>query len=80
MTVGNTVFFVRAIPSVDIYEVIELTIRSSGDGWAVGVDSDTKQAFSFHTEDFETLLFNSKKEAEEVLKEKKGERNERKQK
>ena len=67
--VGNTVFFARTIPSVDIYETLELTIRSSGDDWVIGVDSSTRQAFPFSKSEVETFLFSTKAEADEVVKE-----------
>lgn len=66
--VGNTVFFARAIPSVDIYETLELTIRSSGDNWVVGVDSSTRQAFPFSKSEVGTLIFSTRSEAEEIVK------------
>ncbi len=66
--VGNTVYFARAIPSVDIYEILELIIRSSGDDWVIGVDSSTRQAFPFSKSEVGTLIFSTRAEAEEIVK------------
>ena len=66
--IGNTIYYARAIPTVDIYEVIELSIRSSGEDWAIGVDSSTRQAFPFNKSDVGTLIFSHRADAEEVVK------------
>ena len=68
--VGNIVFYARVIPQCDIYEVLSLTVRTShDDGWCVGVDSDTRQAYPFNKEDEGTLIFFNEKEAIAVVKE-----------
>ena len=68
MDVGERIFFARAVPMCDIYEVIELNVRTVKNNWFVGVDVDTRQAFPFDVSDIGALIFSTKKEAEEVVK------------
>jgi len=68
MDVGERVFFARTVPQCDIYEVIELNIRTVKENWFVGVDTNTRQAFPFDEKDIGTLIFSTQKEAEETVK------------
>jgi len=68
--VGNRIYYARVVPQCDIYEVLELTVRTTHeDGWCVGIDSNgSKQAFPFTKDDLGTLIFFNEKEAAEVVK------------
>ena len=68
MDVGERIFFARAVPMCDIYEVIELNVRTVKDNWFVGVDVETRQAFPFDVSDIGALIFSTQKEAENIVK------------
>jgi len=74
----NIVFYARVIPVCDIFEVLQLVIRTANDGWYVGVHIDTHQAFPFDSGDIGVLIFSSKTEAEEIVKAAKKQYGERK--
>lgn len=70
--VGNTVFFARIVPQCDIYETLELTVRTanSDNGYFIGVDSKgTKQAYPFIRDNVGSLIFSNEVEAKKVVKE-----------
>ena len=68
MDIDERIFFARTVPLCDIYEVIELNVRTVKGDWFVGVDINTRQAFPFDESDIGTLVFSTRKEAEEVVK------------
>ena len=69
--VGTKVYFARVVPQCDIYETLELTVRTASDaGYFIGVDSiGTKQAYPFIRDNVGSLIFSTEKEAKEVVKE-----------
>lgn len=64
---GDNVYFVRVIPKLDIYELLDLHIVSIYDEYCTGADSKTKQTFLFSKNDYEQVLFLDRKMALEVL-------------
>lgn len=68
MDIGERIYFARAVPLCDIYDVIELNVRTVKNNWFVGVDTNTHQAFPFDTSDIGTLIFSTQKEAENIVK------------
>ena len=44
---GQIVYYARILPSVDIFEILELKIRTVEDDYFVGTDNNTQQAFLF---------------------------------
>ena len=64
----NIVYYARVVPACDIYEVLQLSIRTVKDDWFVGVDTTTRQAYPFDNKDIEVLIFSDKKSAEEIMK------------
>lgn len=64
---GYNVYFVRVIPKLDIYELLDLHIVSIYDEYCTGVNSKTKQTFLFSKKEFEEVLYFDRKEALECL-------------
>ena len=64
---NDIVYFARTVPVCDIYEVLQLEIRSVGEKWFVGVDTSTRQAFPFDKDDIGVLIFSDKKSADEKV-------------
>ena len=68
MTVNDIVYYARVVPQCDIYETLQLTIRTASDGWYVGVDNTTRQAFPFDEDSVGVFVFSYKADADEVVK------------
>ena len=64
---NDIVYFARTVPVCDIYETLQLEIRSVGDKWFVGVDTTTRQAFPFDKDDIGVLIFSDKKSADDKV-------------
>ncbi len=65
---GDIVYYARALPTVSIYEVIELMIRTVGNGWYVGIDTKDKQAYLFYEKDIDVIIFLHRKDALKLVK------------
>ena len=67
MKVGDKVYFCSVVPNCNIYEGLELIIRTVTDDWAVGVDTHTKQAFLFGYNMIGEWVFIHHYEAQEAI-------------
>lgn len=64
----DKVFYARIIESSNIFDVLELTIRTVHDSWFVGVEKRDKQAFLFPKSDIGKSIFLCRDDAlEKVL-------------
>ena len=68
LSVGDIVYFCRIVQNCDIYELIELHIRTVCDNWFVGCSTDTKQAFLFSNKNIDKNIFFNKHTALTKLK------------
>lgn len=59
----DTVFYARIIEALNIYDVLELTIRTVTDNWFVGIEKRDKQAFLFMNSDIGERVFLDRNEA-----------------
>ena len=66
---NDIVYYTRIIPSVGIYEVCELKIRTVKDTYFVGLDERDKHACLFSEKHLDKMVFKNKKEALKVIKE-----------
>lgn len=48
MDKGDTIYYARSVPSCNIYDVCELTVRTVAETYFAGFDSASKQAFIFN--------------------------------
>lgn len=60
---GNKVYYARIIESSNIFDVLELKIRTVQDDWFVGIEKRDKQAFLFQESDIGIRLFLDRDEA-----------------
>lgn len=67
MSVGDRMYMCLVVPNCEIYDVLELTIRTVLDTWAVGVDTHTKQAYLFDYNMIGSYVFASHGEAQKAL-------------
>lgn len=68
MEKGDKVYFCDVVPNCDIYEILELTIRTVMDTWCVGVDEKTKHAQLFTNDMIDKFVFRHRVDALEALK------------
>lgn len=71
---SNIVYYARIMPTVGLYEVVELKVRTVADDFFVGIDKNTKHAYMFKINDINKIVFFDRKDAVDVVKaaEKKG--------
>lgn len=54
---GDKVYYARIIESSNIFDVLDLTIRTVQDDWFVGIEKRDQQAFLFRKSDIEVNVF-----------------------
>lgn len=64
----DKVYYARAIPSSDIYDICELIIRTVEDTYFVGVDKDSKQAYLLSNSEIGKTVFKERKDALEKIR------------
>lgn len=64
----DTVYYTRIMPSSNIYDILELKIRTVEDNWFVGIEKRDKQALLFYDTDINKIIFKDRNVAlEKVL-------------
>lgn len=64
----DIVYYARIVPSSDIYDLYELSIRTVEDTYFVGVDKKDKRAFLFDYDAIGEYIFINRKDALNKLK------------
>lgn len=64
----DIVYYARIVPSSDIYDLYELSIRTVEDTYFVGVDKKDKRAFLFTYDAIGDYIFINRKDALNRLK------------
>ena len=59
----DKVYYARIIDSSNIFDVLELTIRTTHEDWFVGIEKRDKQAFLFQNTDIGTKVFLNRDDA-----------------
>lgn len=67
---GDVLYYARALCNTDIYEVVELKLRTVRDTWFVGFEKATNHAYTFGENDLGRSVFTVRKDALAVVKEK----------
>ena len=61
--IGNTIYYARIIPTLGIYDVCELKIRTITDTYFVGTDKRDKRAYLFSYNAVGKCIFSNRKDA-----------------
>lgn len=69
MKKGDIYYYAHIIPTVGIYDLLEVKIRSVYDTYFVGLEKFSKQVFLFNYSDINKTLFEDRKIALKVVKE-----------
>lgn len=64
---GDRLFYARILPTVRIYDVCEIIVRTVRDTYFVGVDKRDKRAYLFYFDDIDTILFKDRNSALEKV-------------
>ena len=73
IAVGDTLYFARIIPTVGIYNVLDLKVRTVENNYFACIDKRDKNAFLFSYKDINNTIFQYRKDA--LLKVKESEEN-----
>lgn len=65
----DTVYYARIMPTLGIYDVYDLIIRSAKEDYFVGIEKRTKRAFLFSYKNIGDTVFTNRKEALYKVKE-----------
>lgn len=63
LTKGKKMYFARILPSANVYEVCDLTIRTVAETYFVGVDKRDKHAYLFSYNDIDKTVFANRNDA-----------------
>lgn len=66
--IGDIVYYARIMPTLGIYDVCELKIRTVTDTYFVGTDKRDKRAYSFSYNSIGDVVFINRKEAVQKTK------------
>ena len=65
--IGDIVYYARIMPTLGIYDVCELKIRTVADTYFVGTDKRDKRAYLFSYNEVEECIFLNRKDAVEKV-------------
>ena len=65
----DIVYYARIQPTLGVYEVLELLVRTVETGWFTGMDKRDKRVYLFANKDINKTVFIDRKEALNVVKE-----------
>ena len=65
----DIVYYARIQPTLGVYEVLELIIRTVESYWFTGMDKRDKRVYLFANKDLNKTIFTDRKEALNVVKE-----------
>ena len=65
----DIVYYTRILPSSNIYDLLELKVRTVEEDWFVGIEKRDKQAFLFYNTEINKTIFTDRTVALEKIKE-----------
>lgn len=65
---SDVIYYARVMPTVGLYEIVELKVRTVAENYIVGIDKNTKHAFMFYFDDINRTIFFDRNEALKVVK------------
>lgn len=69
LTKGQVLYYARIMPTVGLYEILELKIRTVTDEYFVGTEKNTKHAYLFGYSTIDKYVFKDRKQALDLVKE-----------
>ena len=68
ITKGTIIYYARYMEFLNIFELLELKLRTVEDNWYVGIDNRSKHAYLFYEKDIGKTIFFDRKEALKIVK------------
>lgn len=65
---SDVIYYARVMPTVGLYEIVELKVRTVAEDYIVGIDKNTKHAYMFYFDDINRTIFFDRNEALRVVK------------
>lgn len=65
----DVVYYARIQPSLGVYDVLELIVRTVETDWFTGMDKRDKRVYLFNNKDLNKTVFTDRKEALKMVKE-----------
>ena len=65
----DILYYARIFKKLDVYDVVELSVRTVRDTWFVGVEKRSEHAYTFSTDLIGKTVFQNREDALEVVKE-----------
>lgn len=65
----DIVYYARIQPTLGVYDVLELLVRTVENGWFTGMDKRDKRVYLFSDKDINKTVFADRKEALNKVKE-----------
>lgn len=65
---SDVIYYARVMPTVGLYEIVELKVRTVAEDYIVGIDKNTKHAYMFYFDDINRTIFFDRNEALKVVK------------
>ena len=65
---SDVIYYARVMPTVGLYEIVEIKVRTVTEDYIVGIDKNTKHAFMFYFDDINRTIFFDRNEALKVVK------------
>ena len=66
---GDVLYYAQMMPTVPLFEVLELKVRTVDDTWFVGIDKTSKHAYLFSNNNIGEIIFKNRKECLKVVTE-----------
>lgn len=65
----DIVYYARIQPTLGVYDVLELIVRTVETDWFTGMDKRDKRVYLFNNKDINKTVFTDRKEALKLVKE-----------
>jgi hypothetical protein len=69
LSIGQTVYYARIMPTVGLYEILEIKIRTVDDTYFAGTEKRSKHAYLFGHSSIGKYVFKDRKQALDLVKE-----------
>ena len=65
----DILYYARIFKKLDVYDVVELSVRTVRDTWFVGVEKRTEHAYTFSTDLIGKTVFQNREDALKIVQE-----------
>ena len=66
---GDVFYYAQMMPTIPLFEVLELKVRTVEENWFVGIDKTSKHAYMFNINEIDKVVFKNRKKCLDVVTE-----------